>query len=119
VLRVDRVRGVEVLDSTSGAPEDLDALAEVEDQFSQGWRYQVEVEIAGARDECRAWLPRTFGRLEQLADGRTLLRATTDEPEWYAATLANLPMPFRVVGGSELRAATAELARRLAAAAGA
>jgi predicted DNA-binding transcriptional regulator YafY len=116
VLRVDRVREVEVLDQTFTPPDDLDPLADVEDQFSQGWRFEVEVVVDASLDACRHWLPRTFGRFEEVDAATTRISATTDEPEWYAAQLANLPMPFHVVHGAEVRAATTELARRLAAA---
>jgi hypothetical protein len=46
------------------------------------------------------------------------LVATTDEPEWYAAQLAELPYDFRLVDSREVRAAMDVLARRLRAAAG-
>jgi hypothetical protein len=42
------------------------------------------------------------------------LRATTDNPHWYARQLAALPMPFRVIGAPEIRAAVTELGERLA-----
>src|SRR4051812_16843095 len=117
VLRVDRVRSVVVLDDRFDAPPGLDALAAVEEQLSMGWRYAVEVVIDAPVEECRHWLPRSFGRLEQLNETRTRLVATTDEPEWYAAQLGNLPMTFRLVGSPEVRAAMLALGRRLLAAA--
>ena len=113
VLRVDRVRRVEVLDQDFHTPPDLDALAAVEEQLSMGWKYDVEVLIDAAVDDCRHWLPRSFGRLEAVDDATTRLVATTDEPEWYAAQLANLPMSFHLVGSPEVRAAMLVLAQRL------
>ncbi len=59
------------------------------------------------------WLPRSLARLEPHAGGRTRLRATTDDPDWYARKLAAIPAPFRILGSAELRRATADLARRL------
>ena len=117
VLRVDRVRGVETLDRTFDAPPDLDPLAAVEEQLSMGWKYAVEVVIDASADKCRHWLPRSFGRLEEVDDRTTRLVATTYEPEWYAAQLGNLPFDFRLVGSPEVRAAMTELGRRLLAAA--
>jgi predicted DNA-binding transcriptional regulator YafY len=117
VLRVDRVRAVTVLSETFRAPDDLDALGAVEEQLSMGWKYAVEVLVDAPLEECRHWLPRSLGRLEPVDAGSTRLMATTDEPEWYAAQLANLPMSFRLVGSPEVRAAMDELARRLLAAA--
>jgi predicted DNA-binding transcriptional regulator YafY len=113
VLRVDRVRRVEVLAATFETPPDLDALGAVEEQFSMGWKYDVEVVIDAPADECGHWLPRSLGRLEVVDDATTRLVATTDEPDWYAAQLANLPFAFRLVGSPELRAAMLALGRRL------
>ena len=113
VLRVDRVRRVEVLPERFERPEDLDALAALEEQLSMGWRYDVEVVIDAPVEDCRHWLPRTFGRLEEVDAATTRLVATTDEPDWYAAQLANLPFPFRLVGSPEVREAMVVLGRRL------
>jgi predicted DNA-binding transcriptional regulator YafY len=112
VLRVDRVRRVEVLPGEFHPPPDLDALAAVEEQLSMGWKYDVEVVIDAPHEECRHWLPRSFGRLEAVDDTTTRLVATTDEPEWYAAQLGNLPMAFRLVGSPEVRQAMQVLGRR-------
>jgi len=112
VLRVDRVRRVEVLDRDFRTPPDLDALAAVEEQLSMGWKYDVEVVIDAPVDDCRHWLPRSFGRLEPVDDHTTRLVATTDEPDWYAAELAKLPMAFHLVGSTEVREAMLTLGRR-------
>jgi predicted DNA-binding transcriptional regulator YafY len=113
VFRVDRVRSVEVRPDTFERPADLDPLAEVEDQLAMGWKHDVEVVIDAPVAECRHWLPRSFGRLEEIDPATTRLVATTDEPEWYAAQLGNLPMPFRLVGSPEVRTAMLELGQRL------
>lgn len=117
VLRLDRVRAVEVLDPTFEPPPDLDALAAVEEQLSMGWRYDVEVLIEAPLDRCAHWLPRSLGRLEAVDAATTRLVATTDEPDWYAVELGNLPVPFRLVGSQEVRAAMQVLGKRLLAAA--
>ena len=57
------------------------------------------------------WLPRSLARLVPDGD-RTRLRATTDDPDWYARQLAAIPAPFEVLGSAELRRATAALGRR-------
>jgi predicted DNA-binding transcriptional regulator YafY len=119
VLRIDRVHGVVATRPHSfEPPPGLDALVAVEEQLSSGWRYDVEVVIQAPVEECRHWLPRSLGRLEEIDDGTTRLVATTDEPDWYAVQLANLPMPFRLVGSPEVRAAMREVADRLRTAAG-
>ena len=116
VLRVDRVRAVEVLAERFEPPAGLDAMAAVEEQLSMGWKHQVEVLIEAPVEQCRHWLPRSFGRLEEVDAGTSRLVATTDEPEWYAAQLANLPMAFRLIGSPEVRTAMVDLGRRLLAA---
>jgi predicted DNA-binding transcriptional regulator YafY len=113
VFRVDRVRSVEVQPETFERPADLDPLAEVEDQLAMGWKHGVEVVIDAPVAQCRHWLPRSFGRLEEIDAATTRLVATTDEPEWYAAQLGNLPMSFRLVGSPEVRTAMLELGQRL------
>jgi predicted DNA-binding transcriptional regulator YafY len=116
VLRVDRVARVSRLPDTFTPPADLDPVRELEEQLSQGWRYEVDVEIDAPTTDVEHWLPRSFGRLEARGDRRTHLVATTDEPEWYAAQLAAQPFGFRVSGGPELRTAVQELGSRLHAA---
>jgi predicted DNA-binding transcriptional regulator YafY len=113
VLRVDRVRSVEQLSESFDPPAGLDPLDAVEEQLSMGWKHQVEVVIDAPIDECRHWLPRSLGRLEEVDASTTRLVATTDEPEWYAVQLANLPMDFRLVGSPEVRAAMVALSERL------
>ena len=54
-----------------------------------------------------------MGRLESSDDGRVLV-GTTRNPTMYAQEwLANVPIPFRVEAGDELRAAVSTLAARL------
>lgn len=113
VLRVDRIVTVEALPETFTPPPDLDALRTLEEHLSQGWTYPVEVLIDASVDETSRWLPRNLGLLEPDGEGRTRLRATTDDPGWYAGHLAALPAPFRVLGSAELQRATAALGRRL------
>jgi predicted DNA-binding transcriptional regulator YafY len=113
VLRVDRVRAVEQLPESFDPPAGLDPLDAVEEQLSMGWKHQVEVVISAPLDECRHWLPRSLGRLEEVDASTTRLVATTDEPEWYAVQLANLPMDFRLVGSPEVRVAMSALSKRL------
>ena len=54
-----------------------------------------------------------MGRVEPLDDERCRLVGSTGNPGGYAADLAHLPVPYRVVRGEEVRSATAALAERL------
>jgi len=112
VLRVDRIVGIEILPATFTPPDDLDALRALEEHLSQGWTYPVDVLVYATVEEVATWLPRSLARLEPDGD-RTRLRATTDDPDWYARQLARIPAPFAVLGSAELRRATSALSRRL------
>ena len=112
-LRVDRIAAVETLPQTFTPPGDLDALRTLEEHLSQGWTHPVDVLIDADVEETARWLPRSLGRLEPDGEGGTRLRATTDNPDWYARKLAAIPAPFRVIGSAELRRAIADLGRRL------
>ncbi|MGY4644714.1 helix-turn-helix transcriptional regulator [Cellulomonas sp. URHB0016] len=114
--RVDRVLDVAVLDTTFTPPDDLDAVAELEAHLAVGRDLDVEVVVAAPAHRARAWLPRGLGRLEPVDGSSCRLVATTDNPSWYAERLAALPVPFRVVGGPELRATVRSLGRRMVAA---
>jgi predicted DNA-binding transcriptional regulator YafY len=112
-LRVDRIVAIEALPGTFAPPRDLDALHVLEEHLSQGWSLPVDVVVEAEVEETAQWLPRSLARLEADGGGRTRLRATTDDPDWYARRLAALPMPFHVLGSPELQRATAALGDRL------
>ena len=118
VLRVDRIAAIEPLPDTFAPPPDLDALRTLEEHLSQGWTYPVDVVVDAPVEETSRWLPRNMGLFEPDGEGRTRIRATTDNPDWYAGRLAILPMPFRVLGSAELRKAVAALGQRLLQASG-
>ncbi len=118
VLRVDRIVTIQTLPETFTPPPDLDALRTLEAHMHQGWRYPVEVVVDATVEETARWIPRSLGGLEPTEDGRTRLRATTNEPDWYARKLAGIPAPLHVIGSRELRLATAALGQQLLRAAG-
>ena len=114
VLRVDRVADAWSLPETFTPPSGLDALATIEEHFSQGWRYAVEVLVDAPPVWVRRWVSPSLARLEEADGDRTRMVASTEDPDWYARQLAAIPVPFRVVGSPELAAALRELGRRLA-----
>ena len=113
VLRVDRVRHVEVLSERFERPEDLDALAAARGAALDG----LEVRRRGRdRRPGRGLSPLAAAHVRPARGDRRRddrLVATTDEPDWYAAQLANLPFAFRLVGSPEVREAMVVLGRRL------
>ncbi|MFC4112344.1 helix-turn-helix transcriptional regulator [Nonomuraea zeae] len=116
--RIDRVRGVEVLDETFSPPADLDPVAVLEQHLAVGWEYDTEVVIDAPLDAVARCLPRTLGVLEPLDAGTTRLTGSTSNPIWYAEQLVPIPAPYRIAGCRELREAARMLGRRLLAAAG-
>jgi predicted DNA-binding transcriptional regulator YafY len=113
VLRVDRIVSADSLPDTFSPPPDLDALRTLEEHLSQGWTYPVEVLIDAPVRYAARWLRRSLGRLEPDGEGRTRLRASTNEPDWYARQLAAIPAPFRVLGCDEIQRATVALGQQL------
>jgi predicted DNA-binding transcriptional regulator YafY len=114
VLRVDRIRAAEPQPGTFTPPPDLDALGALEDHLSQGWPYLVEVIVDAKIEDVERWLPRSLGRLEPAEEGRTRLRASTEDPDWYVRRLAVLPASFRILESDPVRYAMAALSRQLA-----
>lgn len=115
--RLDRVQGVEPLDDRFEPPEDLDAVAALEDNLAVGWEFAAEVVINAPLELVATWLPRSVGKLSPVDDEHCRLTGTTSTPDWYAEMLAALPVDFRIMGGDELRTAARALAERMLAAA--
>ncbi|KRF11916.1 helix-turn-helix transcriptional regulator [Nocardioides sp. Soil796] len=113
-LRVDRVRAVEQLEATFTPRPDLDPVAELEKHLSVGWEFEVDVVIDAPL--ASIWFPRALGSLEAIDEATTRLTGTTSNPWMYAEALAGLSVPYRIVGGDEVRAAARKVAERMLAA---
>jgi predicted DNA-binding transcriptional regulator YafY len=116
--RVDRVRGVEVLDETFTPPVLLDPVATLEEHLAAGWEYDVEVVIDAPAEAVARCIPRTLGRLTPVDGDTARLVGSTSNPWWYAEQLAAMPAPYRIVECPELRHAARAIGERLVAAAG-
>jgi predicted DNA-binding transcriptional regulator YafY len=114
--RIDRVRGVEVLEDTFSPPANLDPVTTLEEHLAVGWEYDVEAVIDAPAGTVARCLPRALGRLEPLDAGTTRLVGSTSNPAWYAQQLAAIPAPYRIVRCPELQEAARVLGRRLLAA---
>ena len=114
--RIDRVRGVEVLDDAFTPPVDLDPVAMLEEHLAVGWEYDVEVVIDAPFDAVAPCLPRAIGRLEPFDAERSRLVGSTSNPWWYAEQLAAIPASYRIVTGSEVQEAARVLGQRALAA---
>jgi predicted DNA-binding transcriptional regulator YafY len=116
--RIDRIQSVAQGDEQFRAPDDLDYVDLLEQHLAAGWQYETKVTFDAPCDEVARYVRPPMGRLERTADGqRCVLTGTTSNPSMYAGEwLAAIPIPFRVEGGPELRAAVAALTARLTAA---
>ncbi|MFK4687789.1 helix-turn-helix transcriptional regulator [Streptomyces pristinaespiralis] len=114
--RVDRVRTVRQTGHGFEPPKSLDPVAVLEENLGLGWEFATRVVFDAPPTEVVPWIRPPMGRLEPLGDGCVLVGSTRN-PDMYAQEwLARIPLPFRVEGGAELRAAVAALVARFAAA---
>ncbi|MEV7074336.1 WYL domain-containing protein [Streptomyces sp. NPDC093990] len=114
--RIDRVRAVRETAHGFEMPDDLDPVAVLEENLGRGWAFPTRVVFDAPTAEVLPSIRPPMGRLEPAGDGCVLI-GTTRNPTMYAQEwLAQLPLPFRVEGGPELRAAVAVLAARFTAA---
>lgn len=118
-LRVDRIVALGPLDGPLRVepPADLDPVAWLEHHLSTGWRHHTHVVFDAPVDTVKPYVTASAGRLSPVEHDRCELIGTTDNPAAYAAErLATIPLPFRVIGGPELRDAVRQLGDRLDAA---
>ncbi|MGZ6802507.1 MAG: helix-turn-helix transcriptional regulator [Nocardioidaceae bacterium] len=116
--RIDRIRGVEVLEGTFTPPAGLDPVAVLEEHLAVGWEYDVEVVVDAPVDAVAWCVPRILGLLEPVDESTSRLLGSTSNPTWYAQQLAGVPAPYRIVRCPELQEAARVLGERLLAAAG-
>jgi len=114
--RIDRVRGVEVLEDTFSPPANLDPVATLEAHLAVGWEYDVEVVIDAHFETVAPCLPRALGSLEPVDAETTRLVGSTSNPVWYAEQLAAIPASYQIVRCPELQEAARVLGQRLLAA---
>ncbi|MFI6498078.1 helix-turn-helix transcriptional regulator [Nonomuraea typhae] len=114
--RVDRVRRVRRSAHAFEPPGDLDPVAALEENLGLGWTFATRVVFDAPLAEVAPWIRPPMGRLEPSGGGCVLVGSTRNPAMYAQEWLANVPLPFRVEGGPELRAAVAALAARLTAA---
>ena len=114
--RVDRIRTVEMLAEAFEPPLDLDPVAALEQHLGVGWEHHTRVAFAAPVEEVARWVRPPMGRLEPTDEGCVLVGSTSNPTMYAAEWLTRVPLPFRVEGGPELRAAVGALADRFSAA---
>jgi predicted DNA-binding transcriptional regulator YafY len=112
-FRLDRVQDVQRLATVFPRPIDFDAVAFVTMGIATLPRaIAVEVLLHTGLDRALAHLHSSIGLFEPI-DGGVLLRSQTDDLDWYARQLAQLPFDFSVRTPGDLRAALRAQAARL------
>ncbi|MGD7733948.1 helix-turn-helix transcriptional regulator [Propionibacteriaceae bacterium G57] len=116
--RIDRVTNPVDTGTEADVPEGLDPVTEFERNLAMGWRYPVKVTFDAPLEQVRHWIGASMGQLVTDPDdpGRCVLTGSTSTPDAFAAEwLAEIPHPFTIDDGPELRQAMADLVERLAA----
>ncbi|MFF7048092.1 helix-turn-helix transcriptional regulator [Streptomyces griseorubiginosus] len=114
--RIDRVRAVRETAHPFEMPDGLDPVAALEENLGQGWTFPTRVVFDAPMAEVLPSIRPPMGRLEPSGDGCALIGSTRNPTMYAQEWLAQLPLPFRVEGGQELRAAVKKLATRFTAA---
>ncbi|WP_040160769.1 helix-turn-helix transcriptional regulator [Nigerium massiliense] len=116
-LRIDRIIEARMVEERCVIPDGLDAGEALERALGEGWRYDVRVFIEAPPDEVAPRLGSASGTLVAVEGGCELRGSTRNPWLFLCERLAPIPVPWRVLGGEEMRDAARDLAARLDAAA--
>lgn len=112
--RVDRIRSVDDTGHSFTPPDGLDPVTVLEDNLGKGWDFPTRVVFAAPPSEVAPWIRAPMGHLEPHGSGCVLVGSTSNPDAYAQEWLMAVPLPFRVEGGGELRAAMVALASRCA-----
>ena len=113
-FRVDRVRRIDLLPHRFDPPIGFDIEEAVTRSLAltrSGWT--VEIVVDAAVDDVAHFVMPPTALLEARPDGRTRLYCTTDNLDWFAWRISELPYPMRIVEPAELRTKLNALGERL------
>ncbi len=112
-FRLDRVGAAAALEARFDRPASFDALAYLKESIASLPRaHRVEVVLATDLATAQRVMVSGFGVLEWAGDG-VLMRSQTDDFDWFARQLAQLPFDFHVRSPAALGTAVASMGRRL------
>ena len=113
-FRVDRVRRIDLLPQRFDPPAGFDIEEAVTRSLAltrSGWN--VEIVVDAAIETVAHFIMPPTALLEARSDGRTRLYCTTDNLDWFAWRISELPYPMTIVEPGELRAKLNTLGQRL------
>ena len=112
-FRLDRIAGVEPLEEEFERPPGFDPMAHLVRSIATLPRaFSIEVLLKTDLASVRAHLFAEAGILEETAGG-VVVRAQSDELDWFARQLAGMPFEFEIRHPPELREAVGDCVRRL------
>ena len=112
-FRLDRIAGVEPLEEDFERPPGFDPMAHLVRSIAILPRaFSIEVLLKTDLASVRAHLFAEAGILEETAGG-VVVRAQSDELDWFARQLAGMPFEFEIRHPQALRAAVGDCVRRL------
>jgi predicted DNA-binding transcriptional regulator YafY len=113
-FRVDRIRRIDVLPRQFDPPDGFDVQDAVLRSIANAWtRWQIEIEVAAPVEEVRAWIPPTVVVLESVDADRTRMIGGTENLDWFATRLGELPFPMTIRRPAELGPKMREIGERM------
>ena len=118
-FRIDRIRRVDVLPKPFEMPEGMDVIRAIQDSLALSWNeYSVELIVDASICDVEEFLPRHFAILEELPDGRTSVKASSSNLNYFSARAFALPYPMEIISPPELIDIARAQAERLLTASG-
>lgn len=111
-FRVDRIRRADLLPQTFERPEGIDPLAAVESSLALSRGSRIEALVHAPFADVRRHIPRAVAILEPDGDDKTRLLASSDELEWFAWRLLDLPFDIEVLEPTVMREAFRRIGER-------
>lgn len=113
-FRVDRIRRLDVLPRQFDPPAGFDVQEAVMRSIADArTRWRIGIEVAAPIKEVRAWIPRSIVILESIDAETTRMTGGTENLDWFAMRLSELPFPLRISSPAELRPKLREMGERM------
>lgn len=113
-FRIDRIRRVDLLETTFEPPENIDVRAAVMASLAMVRSdYQVEIEIQAPVDAVREYISADLAILEEIDAETTRFRSSTESLDWFVWRMGYMPFPMRVISPSEMIGAFRRHAERM------